>query len=295
MSVRHNAFQLAEDNRTFLKAQFDAVCQRLTDAGHMASLDAFLYHLSSWTVSMNMWSDDLESFIDFGHRNIVHKTMDDLASANDLGIDNSMLPVLDEAMERMDPAWYPKRNAYRSVIEGEEEFKYGALFVQGEALAKYGPYQVELRRDAVSNYLKLFVLKEDSLAYVDASPQLDIQKFKLDISCRDNAHELAVVKHEADLAQGFMQAKTNLCFAISDAERSYLEVQIEDPVIWDDVSALAVTKKYHQELQQIVVDKVSRHFHMDKAEDREKSGKWLAYKRIKGKISKFGMKIETPT
>jgi hypothetical protein len=242
--TRVNAVQLAEKNRFALKALYVDVCRRLQTSGKQGELDDFEAHLALWTVSMNMWDDDMAMFLEKGyHRNIVHKSQADREAFAWLGGDLGDVPSLEQSMADNDPNWFPKRNAYRQSIENEENFKYGALFIEGEALGKYGHYAVILEKTYVNEYVEMFLVKRDSLEYVNESFAFDLKTFCGDLACKDNVHELIVVKHEEDLLQNCSQALSRLCYANSNEDRSYLEAQINDEVRDAHIGRIVILSK----------------------------------------------------
>lgn len=291
--MRNSAVALAEANRDRLKGQFDAACHRLDAAGKRGELDEFLRQISEWTVSMNMRGDDLDAFIDLGyHRNVVHKTVDEWTAYQELGGDPHRVPLPEESMALNDPGWFPRRSAYRDLIHNEENFKYGAFYAGGEGLAKYGQYVVVLRREKVQGYQYVCVLREDSLLYVDAGNQVDTQRFERELARKDNAHELAVVKHEQDLMRGCRAALARLCYAHSDTDRSYLEVQIEDEVTRDHIGRIRIIPSYRRELMDIAEAKLKAMYNLGQAKDRDELGHWTKFQRLNKKARIFGITIE---
>ena len=296
MIPRRNAIVLAEANRAQLHQQYDAACKRLADAHKQIELDEFLFQIALWTVSMNMREDDLAFFLELGwHRNIVHKTVDEREAYLQLGGSRAQIPSLQATMELNDPKWYPKRIAYRATIQNEENFKYGALYAGGEGLSKYGHYTVILKRDAVQTYTEMLILWEDSLMYVDKDYIFDELRYAGGLACKDNSQELAVVKHESDLYAGCSQAISRLCYANTDADRSYLEIQVGDPVLASHIDRIRMNSSFQRELLKIAEEKFCAKFDFSKAQDRGEVNHWTKYQQLSIKVRTLGLEIEKLT
>jgi hypothetical protein len=292
MSMKLNPNDLAHANRDALKDKYEIACERLRKGGNEASRQEFEERLASWTVSMNMRADDLDSLLEKGyHRNIYSKLADELEDLVEISGYSSEIPTVFQAMENDQPGWYPKRMAYYDRIESEARIKYGAVCAEGNGATYYGPFTVLLKRDAVQCFQEAFFLRTDSLFYVGEDFSFDENEFKVDLAVIDNVLQLGVVKHEVDIESGCETAMEKLCFALDSIERSYIEAQIMDPVKALDIGEVRWSVATQNQMEEIPKRKLNGKIDFRNDRDALDILIYERFKRIHKKVRNLGLKF----
>lgn len=282
----------AAENKASLDTLYQACIARLEAIYGSPNVACFLHRMEGWTVSLNMRADDLESFLDEGrHRNVYMKVEGALKDERSLsGESRDYMPF--EAALRIDQAaWYDRRKAYRSAVEREMDLKYGALCAEGNGLQYYGPLTVFLHRAAVDSYDNVFIVKTDSLCYVNAENVFDVAAFSQDLALRENVLQLALVKHETELLDSCDRAMQKHCYAFSLEDRCYLEVQIYDDIKIEDAREVRWSKTLADEMVDVGRRKLNGMINFKDTKDELLWLKYREHQRIFKKIRKLSKEI----
>ncbi len=252
---RVNLAQLAKENEAGLRERYEAMVAEWAAKGTHQSLLDFHEHCSPiWRVSMNCDWRGLAYFLDHGMPYNMYRFNRDAGATVDLSQDACIqgeTPIdWDLFEQKVSQEWAARRRKFNEYAHLEEDFTYGAYYLDGPGLERYGKQMVLLKREFLKSSTSTSYLLADSLQwYVSKETPTSGAEILKDDLCRDLATydsvTLLLCLKKADELQ---QLGHDLCLETVTRD-SYIEAQIPDKIDFSAVERVRIRALAAEELE----------------------------------------------
>ena len=216
----YNIFEWAVSNRTYLSREYNKILNKLngdkTKINKIKNIENKVKN--DLKISMNTGMMGILGFL----KDEIYKNKHDLVEEG--------IKKLKSKKEKDD---YEKRKYFDFMFEEGRKFKYGALYIDGCGVKEYGSFCIVISGKELKN---LCFLKYDSLKnYVveeNGKYCLKENELKRDLSDKDNAHCLLVIKHHGDIIN---KSEKEIAFVVCGDD--YIEA-----ITTDDITPKKVIK-----------------------------------------------------
>ena len=255
-----NLFKLAKQNSEFLEKEYDKLKFEFKTKNNLGFLEKIETELKDWQISINISVERLQSFLIYGkYKNIFEVKKDQ----NIRLIQENIKDIIseEEALKLKLKNFYYPRKCLTEEFESAEDFKYGAFNIGGIGVKKFGEFCIIINQELIINdYSSIALIKEDSLNYYE-NGKINIERLKNEISNKEFAHILAILKHKNDLIK---ENADNLALIVCN-NKEYLEVIILDEIIPNHVNKIRISQyDYDYYTNLIYRDYCSENDKMDK-------------------------------
>ncbi len=297
---RVNLFDLALKNEANLSRKFDELLKDWKANYKEEHLQRLFDHCAAeWRVSMNQDWKGIKFFIDNG---IVpnryrkdSKTDPEVFIPIDLRSEGET-PVNWEYFEsKNNPLWAKRRRKFNEYADYEEDFTYGAYFVQGDGIKSFGKYILLLRREFVEGSTRTTFLRADTLQMyllppAEGEDEASILEDELyaDIAHAGSVDWLLCLKKAEYLEKvGFSKCIASICNS-----KQYLEAQIGDSVGFREIEKVKIKRLTPEELRFEAMLLTSPSLKNPKDSDPAWKKNAYFYRKFRSEFPKKGVAVE---
>ncbi|MEY3442342.1 MAG: hypothetical protein RLZZ519_623 [Bacteroidota bacterium] len=297
---RIDLFQLAKENETRLFEKFQDLMSQWRVMSKEATLKRFFDHCSAeWRVSMNQDWKGIKYFLENGFTYNRYRFSSKLDANVFIPVDlrsEGETPVNWNYFEsKLHPQWAKRRRKFNEFAEYEEDFTYGAYFVQGDGVKSFGKYILLLRREIVEQSKRTTFLRADTLQMYLVPPAEGEDEARIleDELYADIAHAgsvdwlLCLKKAEYLEKVGFSKCIASICNG-----KQYLEAQIGDSVGFQEIEKVKIKRLTPEELRFEAMLITSPSLKNPKDSDPAWKKNAYFYRKFRSEFPKKGVAVE---
>lgn len=266
--ARVNLKESADLNEGHLNARYHAMVRQ-----HPAAMRVTDFHRTceaQWTISINAWAFQLRFFLEQSipynkYRYEAFRRGRDKVYHLDWRPGTKSSPVNWAAFTEVlsedpnDASFAPRRMAINQWADQEEEFSYGAYYVEGDGASSFGEFCMILKPEAVRAIREISFLQYDSAQhYVQQDAQTGqwcvvADSIRADLASINTVTQLMCIK----LGQELAVAESDACKNLICTSSSYLESQIAEPFDKDTVAFIRAIP-LSRDRRQLLTDMIAR-------------------------------------
>jgi hypothetical protein len=246
---------LAKENETTLHARYEELMRVWAATGSHGVLAQFHDHCQpNWCVSMNCDWRGLSHFLTHGEPYNMYRFNREAGEPVDLPASlqvEGASPINWAYFEqKLSPEWAARRRKFNEYAHLEEEFTYGAYYLQGPGLERYGKQMVVLKRTFLEGAGKTSYLMADSLQWYVAQETETSPAQVLEIALHDDLATFETVSKLLciKMADELQELGHQSCLEAVTRD-TYIEAQIPEKIGLDAIDRVRIRSLMEEELE----------------------------------------------